>query len=231
MYIIVATIPIGIVGLALSKVLNACDSPLRTPLLVGAASFVVALIMGLAEWTASHKRKADSLTLWDSIIIGLAQVGALIPGVSRSGATFSGAMFLGFNREDAARVSFLLGIPAIFLAGAKEIWEMHKAGLPDHGWSILARGPCRLVAVGLRGDLGPDAVPAPFDDLAACDLSRGFRRASRLGCNLGLDFLRQVFQASPDETSAKEKPWSRSKRTASASNMTSAGPRTARRSF
>jgi undecaprenyl-diphosphatase len=140
MYIIIATIPIGIVGLALSKVLNACDSPLRTPLVVGVASFVVALIMGLAEWTASHKRSAESLTLWDSIIVGLAQVGALIPGVSRSGATFSGAMFLGFNREDAARVSFLLGIPAIFLAGAKEIWEMHKAGLPDHGWSILGVG-------------------------------------------------------------------------------------------
>ena len=140
MYIIVATIPIGIVGLALSKVLNACDSPLRTPLLVGAASFVVALIMGLAELTASHKRSAEGLTLWDAIIVGVAQVGALIPGVSRSGATFSGAMFLGFNREDAARVSFLLGIPAIFLAGAKEIWEMHKAGLPDHGWSILAAG-------------------------------------------------------------------------------------------
>lgn len=140
LYIIVATIPIGIVGLALSKVLNACDSPLRTPLVVGIASFVVALIMGLAELTASHKRSAEGLTLWDSIIVGLAQVGALIPGVSRSGATFSGAMFLGFNREDAARVSFLLGIPAIFLAGAKEIWEMHKAGLPDHGWSILGLG-------------------------------------------------------------------------------------------
>jgi len=139
-YIIVATIPIGIAGLALSKILNACDSPLRTPLLIGSASFVVALIMGLAELTASHKRSADGLTLWDTIIIGVAQVGALIPGVSRSGATFTGAMFLGFKREDAARVSFLLGIPAIFLAGAKEIWELHKAGMPDHGWSVLAVG-------------------------------------------------------------------------------------------
>src|SRR5208282_596055 len=71
---------------------------------------------------------------------GLAQVGALIPGVSRSGATFTGAMFLGFNREDAARVSFLLGIPAIFLAGAKELWELHRAGLPSDGWSVLAVG-------------------------------------------------------------------------------------------
>ena len=139
-YIIVATIPIGLVGLALSRVLNACNSPLRTPILIGAASFVVALIMGLAEIVASHRRSADRITLVDAIIVGIAQVGALVPGVSRSGATFTGAMFLGFKRDDAARVSFLLGIPAIFLAGAKEIWELHKAGLPDHGWSVLAVG-------------------------------------------------------------------------------------------
>jgi undecaprenyl-diphosphatase len=140
LYIIIATIPGGLAGLALAKVLNACGSPLRTPFLVGVASFVVALIMGLAELTASHKRSAQGLTLWDSIIIGLAQVGALIPGVSRSGATFSGAMFLGFKRDDAARVSFLLGIPFIFLAGAKEVWELYKAGLPSHGWAVLAVG-------------------------------------------------------------------------------------------
>lgn len=139
-YIIVATIPIALVGQALSKVLNACDSPLRTPLLVGAASFIVALIMGAAELVASHRRNAENLTLWDAILVGIAQVGALIPGVSRSGATFTGAMFLGFNREDAARVSFLLGIPAIFGAGAKEIFEMHKVGLPHGGWSVLAVG-------------------------------------------------------------------------------------------
>jgi undecaprenyl-diphosphatase len=139
-YIVVATIPIGIAGSALSSVLNACNSPLRTPLLVGAASFVVALIMGAAEALATHKRSAERLTLVDSIVIGLAQVGALIPGVSRSGATFAGAMFLGFKREDAARVSFLLGIPAIFLAGAKELWVLHHAGLPGAGWSILAVG-------------------------------------------------------------------------------------------
>jgi undecaprenyl-diphosphatase len=140
LYIIVATIPIGVAGLLLSRVLNACNSPLRTPLLVGAASFTVALIMGLAELVASHKRSSENLTLLDAIIVGIAQVGALIPGVSRSGATFTGAMFLGFRREDAARVSFLLGIPAIFLAGAKEIWELYKVGLPSGGWSILAVG-------------------------------------------------------------------------------------------
>ncbi len=140
LYIIVATIPVGIAGLALSKVLNACGSPLRTPLLVGTASFVVALIMGLAELVASHKRSSENLSLLDAIIVGLAQVGALIPGVSRSGSTFTAAMFLGFKRDDAARVSFLLGFTALFLAGAYEILQLHKVGLPSGGWSILAVG-------------------------------------------------------------------------------------------
>jgi undecaprenyl-diphosphatase len=140
LYIVIATIPGGLAGLALTKILNACGSPLRTPLLVGAASFFVALLMGLAELVASHKRRSENLTLLDAIIVGIAQVGALIPGVSRSGATFTAAMFLGFKRDDAARVSFLLGIPFIFLAGAYEIVQLHKVGLPSGGWSILAVG-------------------------------------------------------------------------------------------
>ena len=140
LYIIVATIPGGLAGLALARTLNACGSPLRTPLLIGAASFTVALIMGLAELVASHKRSSDNLSLLDAILIGIAQVGAFIPGVSRSGATFTAAMFLGFKRDDAARVSFLLGIPFIFLAGAAEIWKLHQVGLPHEGWSILGVG-------------------------------------------------------------------------------------------
>jgi undecaprenyl-diphosphatase len=67
-------------------------------------------------------------------------VGALIPGVSRSGSTLTGALFLGFRREDAARVSFLLGIPAILLAGLREIWALHQAHLSHQGWEILAVG-------------------------------------------------------------------------------------------
>lgn len=140
LYVVVATIPIGVAGLALAPWLNACNSPFRTPVLVGTASVVVAMIMGLAERVATHQRSAEGLTLLDAVVVGVAQIGALIPGVSRSGATFSGAMFLGFNREDAARVSFLLGIPAIFLAGAKELWELHRAGLSETGWKILAVG-------------------------------------------------------------------------------------------
>jgi undecaprenyl-diphosphatase len=138
--IILATIPIVIAGTLLSHVLNQCGSPLRTPLVIGIACFVMAVLMGIAERVAPHTRTGDEFTYRDAILIGIAQVGALIPGVSRSGSTFTGALFLGFEREQAARISFLLGIPAIAAAGLKEMWELHKAGLPTQGWHILAIG-------------------------------------------------------------------------------------------
>jgi undecaprenyl-diphosphatase len=138
--IILATIPIVIAGTLLSGVLNRCGSPLRTPMVIGIACFVMALLMGLAEIVARHTRKGDTLTYWDAIIVGIAQVGALIPGVSRSGSTLTAALFLGFKREQAARISFLLGIPAIAAAGLKEVWELHKAGLPQEGWHLLGIG-------------------------------------------------------------------------------------------
>jgi undecaprenyl-diphosphatase len=74
------------------------------------------------------------------MMVGIAQVGALIPGVSRSGSTLTAALGLGFKRDEAARFSFLLGLPAITLAGFKELWELHKAHLDVQGWSILFVG-------------------------------------------------------------------------------------------
>ncbi len=66
--------------------------------------------------TAHHSRKMEDWDLLDAIIVGICQAGALIPGVSRSGSTLTAALFLGFNRAEAARFSFLLGLPAITLA-------------------------------------------------------------------------------------------------------------------
>src|SRR6516165_5147383 len=102
--IVIGTIPIGIVGLVLAKLLNTCTSPIRC------------------------------------LVVGVAQVGALIPGVSRSGSTLTAALFLGFKRDEAARFSFLLGLPAIALAGFKELHELRHAGLDIHGWAVLAVG-------------------------------------------------------------------------------------------
>ena len=135
-----ATLPIGIVGLLMSKWLNACETSLRSLPVIGASCVLMAVLMGLAELNSRHDRELSTFTYKDLMLVGLAQVGALIPGVSRSGSTLTAALFLGFKREDAARLSFLLGLPAITLAGLKEIWVLTHAGLDWHAWPILAVG-------------------------------------------------------------------------------------------
>jgi undecaprenyl-diphosphatase len=139
-WIVLATIPIGIAGLALSGLLNACNSPLRNLSVIGWACVAMAILLAIAELCARHRRTIGNATLLDALLIGVAQVGALIPGVSRSGSTLTAALALGFKREEAARFSFLLGLPAIALAGFKELWELHKIHLDIHGWLVLAVG-------------------------------------------------------------------------------------------
>jgi undecaprenyl-diphosphatase len=138
--IVLATIPIVIAGWALAGVLNTCHSPLRSLSVIGWACIVMAILLALAELYARHQRAIDNASLTDAITVGIAQAGALIPGVSRSGSTLTAALALGFKRDEAARFSFLVGLPAIALAGFKELWELHKAQLDAHGWSVLAVG-------------------------------------------------------------------------------------------
>lgn len=139
-WIILATLPILAAGLALAPVLNACNSPLRSLTVIGFSCVVMGALLALAEWYARPRRTMDNVSLKDAMIVGFAQIGALIPGVSRSGSTLTAALFRDLQRDEAARFSFLLGIPAIAAAGFKEIWELHKAHLDAQGWSILALG-------------------------------------------------------------------------------------------
>jgi undecaprenyl-diphosphatase len=138
--IVLGTVPIVIGGLLLAPVLNACNSPLRGLMVIGWASLGMSLLLALAEILCRHKRKLASVGFLDALIVGIAQMGALIPGVSRSGSTLTAALFLNFDRAEAARFSFLLGLPAITLAGLKELWELRHANLDVHGWSVLAAG-------------------------------------------------------------------------------------------
>ena len=140
LWIMFATVPIGVAGLSFSGVLNACGSPLRTLTVVGWACIVMAVFLALAEVCARHKRTLENVSLLDAMIVGIAQIGALVPGVSRSGSTLTAALALGLKREEAARFSFLLGLPAIALAGFKELWELYKAQMSLDGWSILLVG-------------------------------------------------------------------------------------------
>jgi undecaprenyl-diphosphatase len=139
-WIVVATIPIALAGLLLSPILNTCDSPLRSLPVIGGACVVMGVLLAIAEVRARHVRTVQQAGWLDAVLTGVAQIGALIPGVSRSGSTLTAALALGFKRAEAARFSFLLAVPAIALAGAKELWELHKAHIGAHAWSILLVG-------------------------------------------------------------------------------------------
>lgn len=138
--IVLATIPICIAGLLLAPLLNACGSPLRSLSVIGYACLAMAALLALAERICRHNRDISQMRLRDALIVGIAQVGALIPGVSRSGSTLTAAMFLNLRREEAARFSFLLGLPAIALAGLKELVVLWHAHIPAEAWSLLLVG-------------------------------------------------------------------------------------------
>ena len=140
MSIVIATLPIILFGVLLSKLLNTCDSPLRSLNVIGISCIIMAVLLMLGEWIAKRNRIAAQMDWLDALLIGLSQVGALIPGISRSGSTLTAGLFLDFQREDAARISFLLGVPAIALAGLYEIYKLAKAGLELQGWMILWLG-------------------------------------------------------------------------------------------
>jgi undecaprenyl-diphosphatase len=138
--ILIGTLPIVIAGALLGPSLNACGSPLRNIVNIGVACLVMALLLGLSERYASHRRELPAARMADLLLIGVAQAGALIPGVSRSGSTLTAGLSLGFAREDAAKLSFLLGLPAIALAGTRELWLLANVGLNGEGWAILMTG-------------------------------------------------------------------------------------------
>lgn len=140
-WIAIGTVPIVIAGLLLAPILNACNSPMRSLAVIGVSSIVMAFLLAIAEIVANHRRKLENAGLIDVLAVGIAQVGALIPGVSRSGSTLTAALFLGFKREEAARFSFLLGLPAIAAAGLKELYILYfKTNLDAYGWSVLGVG-------------------------------------------------------------------------------------------
>jgi undecaprenyl-diphosphatase len=129
---------VRIAGILASRLLNTCNSPVRSITVIGWACVSMGLLLGISEIYARHRRTIGQAHFTDAMFVGLAQVGALIPGVSRSGSTLTAALALGFKRNEAARLSFLLGLPAIALAGLKELWELYKIHIDAHAWSVLS---------------------------------------------------------------------------------------------
>ncbi|MBN3963445.1 undecaprenyl-diphosphate phosphatase [Nostoc sp. NMS8] len=138
--LLLGTLPIIVTGALLKPILNACNSPMRGLIVISAASIIMSGLLAIAEKCRRGTRTFDKLTLRDGILVGIAQAFALIPGVSRSGSTLTAGMFLGMERETSARFSFLLGLPAVILAGAVELHTLFKAGLSASGWLTLLVG-------------------------------------------------------------------------------------------
>ena len=128
--VVIGTVPVVVAGVLLK---DAIHGVFRTLPVIAAALIAVAVALAFVERNARHHRVLADLTLRDAVLVGCAQALALIPGVSRSGITLLAALMVGFNREAAARFSFLLSIPAIAGAGIfemKHVLRSQAAGLP-----------------------------------------------------------------------------------------------------
>ncbi|GGV01417.1 undecaprenyl-diphosphatase 2 [Streptomyces litmocidini] len=145
--VIVGSIPIGVLGVTLK---DQIEGPFRDLRITATTLIVMGVVLGVADRLAArdeiggrHRAMRERKTLKDlgvkdGLIYGLCQAMALIPGVSRSGATISGGLFMGYTREAAARYSFLLAIPAVLASGAFELKDAGESGHVSWGPTIFA---------------------------------------------------------------------------------------------
>lgn len=134
--VLLGTIPVGLAGLAFKDTI---ETVLRSPLYMSAGLIVFGLALAWADLRRRGARTEYQMTWKDVAVIGCAQALALFPGTSRSGITITAALFLGMNREAAARFSFLLSIPVIVLACGLQVKSLMEAPEPVQ-WGAVAAG-------------------------------------------------------------------------------------------
>ncbi|MCI0473523.1 MAG: undecaprenyl-diphosphate phosphatase [Ignavibacteria bacterium] len=132
--IIIGTLPISFFGLTLKKYI---EGGFRGLYVISASLIVLAIILFIAEKVTKHRKEFEQISVMDGIIIGFAQAVALIPGSSRSGVTITAGLFCGLRRDTAARFSFLLSIPAIFLSGVYELYSERQALLQENTIGLI----------------------------------------------------------------------------------------------
>ena len=143
--IAVGTVPVVIVGVLLA---GAIEDTLRTPWVTVVTLVAVALLFLAVERSGRATRGEEAVTPATAFVIGMAQAAALVPGVSRSGATITTGMCFGIRREAAARFSFLLGVPAILAAAAHEGLPLFSTGISrEQAWLFL-------IGMGVSGVVG-----------------------------------------------------------------------------
>lgn len=141
--LIVASVPGAIIGVLLEK---QAETIFRSPALIAATLAVMGIVLWVADSIGSKKRKIEEISLLDALLIGFSQALAIIPGVSRSGATITTARLLGIDRADAANFSFLMATPIIAGAG---MLELHKfSGLTAQlGWGFVVSAAFGIAAI------------------------------------------------------------------------------------
>jgi undecaprenyl-diphosphatase len=137
-YIIIGSLPIVVLGVLLKDII---EQDFRNLWIIGTTLIVMGVVLGIADRVGRTDRTIGKLTLRDAVLMGLAQAMALIPGVSRSGATISMGRVLGFDREAATRFAFLLAIPAVVGAGLFELKEI------PHGDNAYGWGPTLVATI------------------------------------------------------------------------------------
>jgi len=134
-FIVLGTIPIAIFGFIFK---DQIESGARSLYLIGSALILFSFVMVAAERVGTRQRSLEGMNGRDGLFIGVAQSLALIPGVSRSGATISAGLFRGFDRVAAARYSFLLSVPAVVLSGLFELRKVGENGSPSAAATVIA---------------------------------------------------------------------------------------------
>lgn len=137
-FIIIGSLPIVVLGVLLKDII---EKDFRNLWIIGSTLIVMGIVLGIADRLSRNDKTIKGITLRDAILMGLAQALALIPGVSRSGATISMGRALGYEREAATRYAFLLAVPAVVGAGLFELKEI-PGGDNSYGW-----GPTLLATV------------------------------------------------------------------------------------
>ncbi|MDH5358078.1 MAG: undecaprenyl-diphosphate phosphatase [Gammaproteobacteria bacterium] len=132
--VLFGTIPVGLAGLVFNDVI---EQSLRSPLVIATTTIIFGLLLGWADWQGKQQRNEHQLTWQDVLIVGIAQAIALIPGTSRSGITMTAGLILGLSRNAAARFSFLLSIPVIFLAGGLKTIELIQADASTDWFAMI----------------------------------------------------------------------------------------------
>ncbi|MEW6004718.1 MAG: undecaprenyl-diphosphatase UppP [Stygiobacter sp.] len=133
-YIIISTIPVVVIGLAFKDFIEGIFT--KNLYVISSSLILLAIILAIAEKVSKFSKTINDLNWFDAIIIGFAQALALIPGSSRSGTTITAGLFLGLNRETAARFSFLMSIPAVAASGLLQFYQSLKY-LDQHGLIVM----------------------------------------------------------------------------------------------